>query len=336
MTNFGFDWELFNGKLALSSDYYIKNTKNILLAYNVARETGIANSPSQNIGKVKNSGIEFAISHRNKIGDLLYSVGLNYSYNKNKITELGTSQDMIYNISDLIRGIHRVGEPIGSYYGYRSNHKLYSQEEIENKQYYEAFGRKPNAGDLKYLPNRENVEFGSSITGDDRVVLGSNEPTSTYGFNVNLEYKGFDLNLMGQGTAGAKIAIQMGGMPFSVSQSPRVMHRDRWTAENQNVNAKFPRLYGGHSLDNYNWANFSDLYVFNANYLRLKTITLGYSLPKTFIKNINQIRVYVTSENLLTFKSSDLPKDYDPEESAGWGSYGYGNRSFAFGINVTF
>ena len=118
LTDFGVDIDLFDNKLSIVADYYIKNTSDILLGYNVPVETGIWSAPSQNIGKVKNTGFEMALTYRGNVGDLKYTVTGNIATNKNKVVDLAGSDDIISNGGDKIRFILREGEPIGSFYGY--------------------------------------------------------------------------------------------------------------------------------------------------------------------------------------------------------------------------
>lgn len=120
LTDFGVDIDLFDNKLSIVADYYIKNTSDILLGYNVPVETGIWSAPSQNIGKVKNTGFEMALTYRGNVGDLKYTVTGNIATNKNKVVDLAGSDDIISNGGDKIRFILREGEPIGSFYGYKT------------------------------------------------------------------------------------------------------------------------------------------------------------------------------------------------------------------------
>lgn len=121
LTDFGVDIDLFDNKLSIVADYYIKNTSDILLGYNVPVETGIWSAPSQNIGKVKNTGFEMALTYRGNVGDLKYTVTGNIATNKNKVVDLAGSDDIISNGGDKIRFILREGEPIGSFYGYKTD-----------------------------------------------------------------------------------------------------------------------------------------------------------------------------------------------------------------------
>lgn len=332
ITDFGVDFDIFNGKLNLIADYYIKNTEDILLAYNVAPETGIMDSPSQNLGKVQNKGIELALNHRSKIGQVTYAVGFNMAYNWNKVKDLGESDPMITNGGDKIRYIKKVGKPIGTYYGYKTN-GLYTQEEIDAGKYI-VYGRKPNAGDIKYV-DRDHSE---DISAEDRTYLGKDVPDMTYGINLNIQYKGFELSAFGQGVTGTSVAFESEQVhAFFLNATPRKFHLKRWTPENPNRHAPVPRIYDG-SQDDYNRKEFSDYQVFNADYFRLKNLTLGYTFPKSMVEKcgLSVLKVFVTAENVCTIRGDKKMKDFDPEAASGRGLGALGTRSVALGINLSF
>lgn len=336
MTNFGVDATFFAGKLGLVADYYIKETNDILLAYNTPYEIGLSRNPSQNIGTVKNNGFELTLTHDHHIGELKYQVAANIATNHNNITDLGGSDNMISNGGDKIRYINQVGGAIGSYYGYVTN-GLYSQSEIDAGEFY-TFGRKPNAGDIKYVPQREGVAFGQEITGDDRTIIGSDVPTFTYGFNLNLDYKNFFLSVFGQGVHGTVVGFESEQVwALFLNAAPREYHLGRWTTENPDPNAAYPRIYGGSSLDNYN-QNFSDFQLFSADYFRFKSISIGYSLPKPFAERIKLggAKLFLTGENLFTIRMDKKMKDFDPESSTGRGLGALGVKSLALGLNINF
>lgn len=336
LTNFGVDADFWNGKLSVVADYYIKETSNILLQYNVPYETGITAAPSQNIGKVRNSGFEFAISHQNSIADFNYAIAFNIATNRNRIKDLSGSDNMIQYGGDKIRYILKEGQSIGSYYGYQTD-GLYTQEEIDAGHYY-VLGRTPNAGDIKYVPQRENVEWGDAITGEDRTILGKDVPDFTYGLNINLNWKNFELGLFGQGVSGTKVAFESEQVwAFFTQAAPRDYHLKRWNENNANPRAAYPRIYGGTENDTYN-QYFSNYQLFNADYFRLKTIYLGYQVPKTFTNRlgINNLKLFLTGENLLTIRGDKKMKDFDPEALTGRGYGTVSNKSIAFGLNVSF
>lgn len=350
LTDIGIDMDLFDNKLSITADYYIKNTSDILLGYNVPRETGIWTTPKMNLASVRNTGFEMSLTHRNTIGDFSYSVSANISTNKNEITDLATSDNMIQNGGDLIRYILKEGESIGSFYGLKTD-GLYTQEEIDRGEFY-LYGRKPKAGDIKYVPQserkfynqltQEQIERGdvgeASINDSDRTIIGCDVPSFTYGLNVNLQYKNFELSLFGQGVGGTKVAFESEQVfAFMLNSNPRKYHLKRWSEENPDPNAVVPRLYGGTSNDEYN-KHFSEYQLFDADYFRLKTITLGYMLPKKLVNNwgLQALKFFVTGENLLTLRADHDMKDFDPEAASSRGVGAFGTKSIALGVNVSF
>jgi TonB-linked SusC/RagA family outer membrane protein len=336
MTDVGLDAEILNGKIALSADYYVKTTSDILLGYNVPVEVGTFTRPSQNIGKVENRGLELALTYKNTIGNWNYSISGNIASNQNKVLDLATSDNLIQGGGDKVNYIFKVGESIGSYYGYKTD-GLYSQAEIDAGQYY-VFGRIPKAGDIKYLPQRSGVNYKDAMTGEDRRIIGSDVPKFTYGLNFRIQYKNIELFVLGQGISGAVVAFETDAIEtFGEGiTNPRRFHLERWTTENPNPQAIFPRIYGGNSLDDYN-KRFSEYSLFNADYFRFKTISVGYRVPESIIKklNINTLRFFVTMENMFTLRGDQKMKDFDPENAQGR-TLGLGTKTVALGVNLSF
>lgn len=353
MTDIGLDLDIFKGLFSLSADYYIKKTNDILLAYNVPVETGISSAPSQNLGKVKNTGFELTLNHRNKIGDVTYSIGANLSTNKNEVVELGSSGDTYQRSSYVIDYILREGEAVGSYFGYKTD-GLYTQKEIDEGRFYLMGGTKPNAGDIKFVPQREGIKYykdltadqkakgqyeDASLNADDRTIIGKDVPSFTYGANLSVQYKGIELSMMGQGVAGTSVAFDVYGVhPFYHGQdNPRKFHLGRWTESNPDPHAVYPRIYNASSPHTVYNRTFSDYQLFDADYFRFKTITLGYSLPKRIVTHwgLQGLKFYLTGENLFTIRADKKMKDFDPEAASGV-IYNLGTKSVAFGVNLSF
>jgi len=338
MSDIGVDIDLWNGKLSITADYYIKNTRDILLGYNVPWETGITNPPSQNIAKVRNKGSEFMLSHRNAIGKISYTIGGNIFINNNRIINLATSNDII---SDMPHGVGkyilRKGESIGAFYGFRSD-GLYTQSDIDNGHYYKYGNVIPNAGDIKFIPQRK-IKYGEAITNDDRTIIGNDVPNITYGLNMSVMYHNFELSAFGQGVQGTHVAFEVYQLhPFFHGQdNPRRFHMLRWSESNPNPSAIYPRIYDASDPHTaYNRA-FSSYSLFDSDYLRLKTITLGYLVPQSVLSklNISSMKLFLTGENLLTFRADKKMKDFDPE-TAGSVVSALGAKSMALGINISF
>lgn len=340
LMNFGVDFSLWNGLLSGTAEYYLKNTSDILLAYNVPFEVGISQSPSQNVAKVRNRGFELALSHRNQIKKFSYNIGANFSINSNKIVDLASSNNIINNLSGghgVAKYILKEGESIGSFYGFKSD-GLYTQEEIDAGRYYKYGGIIPNAGDTKFVPQRD-IAWKEEITDDDRTIIGCEVPKFTYGINLSMNYANFELSAFGQGVSGADVAFEVYQVhPFFHGQdNPRKYHLGRWTTSNPNPHANYPRIYTANNPHTaYNRA-FNEYQVFDADYFRLKTLTLGYNIPKSLINQlgITSLKFYITGENLLTLRADKKMKDFDPE-TAGSTIQALGTKSLAFGVNLSF
>jgi hypothetical protein len=144
--------------------------------------------------------------------------------------------------------------------------------------------------------------------------------------------------VLGQGVSGAKVAFESEQVwAFFLNSNPREFHLGRWTESNPNPHAAYPRIYGGTSYDTYN-QNFSDYQLFDADYFRFKTITLGYRLPRQLTARLgmSSLRFFLTGENLITIRADHKMKDFDPESLSGRSVYAFGEKSVAFGINVEF
>lgn len=338
MSDIGIDIDLWNGKLGITTDYYIKNTSDILLGYNVPRETGITTPPSQNIAKVRNKGFEFTLTHQNNIGKVNYTIGGNISFNKNSIIDLATSNDIINNMPNGVgKYILREGESIGAFYGFQTD-GLYTQPDIDKGNYYKYGNVTPNPGDIKFVPQRD-IEYGSAITNDDRTIIGNDVPKITYGLNISVMYQNFELSVFGQGVHGTDVGFEVYQLhPFFHGQdNPRRFHMQRWSESNPNPSAIYPRIYDASDPHTaYNRA-FSSYSLFDSDYFRLKTITLGYFVPRNVLSslNINSMKFFVTGENLLTFRADKKMKDFDPE-TAGSVISALGTKSMALGVNISF
>ena len=336
ITDIGVDFDIFAGKLSLIADYYIKNTNDILLGYNVPLEVGIniENKPSQNVGKVQNKGLELALNHRQSIGKFTYSVGLNFSKNWNKVKDLGAADPMYGgDKGDDKTVILTKGQPIGTIYGYKTD-GLLTQEDIDNGNYI-TDGIAPKAGDIKYV----DVHKDGTLNGDDRTFIGCDVPDITYGVNINLQYKGIELSVFGQGVHGADVRFDNEqAWAFFDNANPREYHMKRWTVNNPNPRADYPRIYPRSSSHSKYNQYTSDYWVFNANYFRIKNITLGYSFPKAMMEKcrFNSLKVYITAENLFTIRGDKRMEDFDPEAPTGRGLGALGARSVALGVNLSF
>jgi len=154
-----------------------------------------------------------------------------------------------------------------------------------------------------------------------------------------MQYKGFDLSVFGQGVSGTKVRFyQEQAWAFSDYASPREYHLKRWTVENPNPNAAYPRIYprtSAHSTFN---NKFSDFWLFDADYFRIKNITLGYTFQKNVVQSlgVEALKLYVAAENPFTIRADHRMEDFDPETASGRGGNTRGTASLSFGVNLTF
>lgn len=320
MTDIGFDATILSGKLDLTFDYYIKNTKDILLRLPIPYSVGLS-APVQNAAEVRNKGWELAVNYRDKIGDdFNYSVGFNISDVRNEVIDLKGTDQLTSDNNNVVTGLV-VGKPINAFYGYQVLGMYKTEEELKK---YPTFSNNVALGDLIY---QKNVDGAYGF--DDMVYLGSNIPRYTYGINLGASYKNFDFSAFFQGVGKNSInTVVMERAPVNTDDNFKEIHLDNWTPENPD--ASFPRLSTG-------WQNYqsSSFWVKSGAYLRVKNIQLGYSLPKSLISNsfISRCRFYVSGANLLTF--TGLADDIDPE-APNESRYYPQVKTYTFGVNIEF
>ncbi|MCD8031436.1 MAG: TonB-dependent receptor [Bacteroides sp.] len=336
--DFGIDARFLNNSLSFSFDYFKKKTNGMLMDQPIPSYVGLS-APMANVGDMENWGLEFEAGWRQQIGEFGYSIAANASFLRNKLVRLGNaSGEAIYEtagasgVGSFIKGQN--GEVWPFFYGYKTDGIFQNQAEIDA--YVNDKGEKlqPNAqpGDVRFVDYDKN----GTIDDDDKTKIGKGMPDWTFGFTIGADWKGFDLNLFFQGTAGNDI------FDFSQRADIPAMNRpswilDRWVGEG--TSNKIPRVT---RVDlNSNWRS-SDLYIKSGNYLRLKSAQLGYTLPKMWVNkaSIQNLRIYVAAENLFTFTKYD---GFDPEVASGdynrigvdRGVYPQ-SRTISIGANITF
>lgn len=340
MTNVGIDFMAFNNRLSLTADYYVKNTKDILLTVPIPISSGGANDPIRNAGKIRNNGFEFNLGWMDQPNpDISYGINLIGSFNKNKVIAMGSESGSIKGGStnqNITTSETKAGYPIGGYWLISTAGYFNSQEEVDA---YAKDGKKiqPAAepGDIKFVDaNNDGV-----INDDDRVFQGSPFPDFTFALNGNMRYKNFDLSIGLQGVLVNKIYNATRQTLEDVTKGSNFLASclDYWTPENKN--ASHPRLTWDDP--NRNTRAESDRYLENGSYLRLRSVQLGYTFPQTWFKGaIQHARVYINAENLFTITSYS---GYSPDVNADNANYrGFDNfiyptnRTFMLGLNVTF
>jgi len=334
----GIDFNLF-GKVDIVADYYDKTTDGILMTINTPVNFALSDF-YDNVGKVRNNGFELAATYNDRIGEVGFSIGGNFTINKNEILSLGESGDTyIYDTNGACYGIMREGEALNSFFGYKTDGFFNSEAEIAAAYpngWTQLSGKDPQVGDVKYV----DVNGDGKLDADDRTVLGSWDPKVTYGFNLSADWKGLDIMMAFQGTAKVNGYITREGIGYmgGDASKPSTIWLDHWTESNHN--AKTPRLITGME----GWSmptTTSDFWMQNSSYLRLKTLQIGYTLPRfgwSQKLGISHMRIYYTGENLLTF--TGMMDGYDPEAPVTAdnmkGNYYPQTKINSIGVSVTF
>lgn len=332
--DFGLDFGFFNNALTFTADYYKKKTNGMLMEMNIPFYVGEA-KPIGNVGKMENSGIELEAAYKFRISDWNFRISANASYLKNKLIEYGNESgwenlDSFQGTGDISRAEN--GKPFPFFYGYKTAGIFQNTDEVKAYKNDKGELLQPTAvpGDVRFV----DVDGNGIIDANDRTDIGKGMPDWTFGFNLGVSWKNFDLNMMWQGTAGNDIYDATRRTDIATSNLPSWM-LNRWTGEG--TSNRIPRFVQG---DNVNWQS-SDLYVYDGSYLRLKNIQLGYTLPAALTQKvfISSLRFYVAAENLFTFTKYH---GFDPEISSGGTSLGidYGvypqARVWTIGASLSF
>lgn len=321
----GIDAGFLNDRLGLTIDYYNKRTTGILVPVPVPLSTGINNPTIKNAATVTNKGIDMQITYAGNTGiGLDYNVSVVAGYNKNNVESLGEGQPIYANSDQQVGFMNRTeaGKPIGYYYGYKTDGILFTQTDADT--YNEKYGTTSAAGDLKFL----DINGDGKITDADRTNLGNAMPAWTYGLNLYFSYKGFDLQVAGSGVYGCELInytraywLEGGVRPFNGSTT--LLTRWRYDGDTE---AKLP---GVAKTDPNKNTRFSNRYVEDASYTRIKTLTLGYTFNNKMFGNMFQsLRIYTTVENALLITKYT---GYDPE--AGFDTNTPGSSTIGRGLD---
>lgn len=338
MTNLGIDASLLRNRLSLTFDWFIKNNKDALVKPTYPSTIGSTSSsvlPYANMGKVQSKGWEFAASWKDNIGQVSYGLNFMLSGVTNTVKSLGTMAPVIGD------NIFRVGDPVNAYYGYKTNGLA---QVSDFGSYNTSTGKYINPsfpinssysaiiqpGDIKY----RDLNGNGIITADsDRTVIGNPYPKFTYSLRGSIAWKNLDASFFLQGVAKVDGYLDGEAVHAFINDYsiPQKTHLDRWTPTH--TNASYPRLYYAESHNSL----FSDYWIQNAAYLRIKNIQLGYTLRLKLSKStvIEKMRFYISGENLFTITKYFYA--YDPEVRAiTTSSYPYPQvKTYAVGVNVT-
>jgi TonB-linked SusC/RagA family outer membrane protein len=335
IADLGLDFSLSRGVFTGTLDYFYKYTSDILSSVEVSSIMGMSVGQS-NVGAVSNKGIEVNLTYNGHIGkDFRYTISPNFTWIKNAVEKLSNGA------TEEINNNRIVGEPIGIIYGYKTDGLFVDQAEIDAapEQLVSKSNIKP--GYIKYMDisGPDGVPDGKVDAQYDRTVLGSTTPKFYYGMNITANYKGFDFSVLLQGLGGYKrlIGSYMAYAFYNGGQIQRWQAEKCWTTQNPNKWAEYPRI----ETLNMNNTNLqtSDYWIRDASFLRLKTLQIGYSIPKNIVKKIGiqSMRIYLCGQNLLSINS--FYKGWDPENEIGTGdspSYYPINSIYSFGINIRF
>lgn len=333
--NIGIDATLLDQRVDVSVDAYLKNTDRMLVPMVVPVSTGYSDIyvPSINAGSMENKGIELTVNTQNLTGELKWNTSFNVSYNQNKVISINDTIPMSsgsiglnYNLALI-----KAGLPINEFYGFVTDGIFQTQEEVDSHAS-QVTGNDPynrtSAGDIRFKDlNNDGV-----INDKDRTYLGNPNPSFIFAMNNNFSYKGFDLSIFLQGISGNKVfnANRLWNEAMAVAQNQTVATLNRWTGEG--TSNSMPRAMFNDPNKN---TRQSDRYIENGSYLRIKNITLGYTLPKSLMKKIQltSARFYLSGQNIFTFTKYN---GFDPEV----GTNGIDNnvypvtRTFTLGVNL--
>jgi len=336
----GADLNLFNNKVNVVADYFIDTRADLLIpgipisGINGTAAPG-AGSPTINAGTVKNSGFELAVDYKNKVSDNFnWSVGYNVTFLKNEVLEVNNGTGFLeggsFGVGQLAPSRMQVGQPLGYFYGYKTDGIFQTQAEVDAHPSQLALGANAAPGDIRYV----DINGDGLITNKDRTYIGDPIPQATMGFNLQLNYKSLDFSAYTFASVGNDMVRNYERTLSDVNRLDYVL--DRWTGEG--TSNSVPRVTTAATSNNV----FSDYFVEDASYLRLQTIQLGYTLNSKYSEkaNITKLRLYATVNNLYTFTKY---KGFDPGASNGapiGGGIDYGfypiPKTYIIGLNINF
>ncbi|GAA5220276.1 TonB-dependent receptor [Membranihabitans marinus] len=343
MLDFGVEIGLFDNRWLATVNYFDKKTEDMLIAPPTIGSIGRASIPDQNIGSLKNSGIEIELTYRDEIGELGLTLSGNASLIKNEVLDLGGREflgSQFYGRPNQEIARTYVGTPIGTFYGWKADGLYQNQTEIDTDPALANDERRDQEliqpGDVRFL----DLNGDGQIDAEDRTILGDPFPDVTFGLNTSLDYKGFDLNVYILGVAGVEIfnADRMQGLDPTYSFNMYAETLNRWTGEN--TSNSIPRMTTKRNNVNH---RTSDLFIEKGDFLRLKNLTLGYSLPNAITSKIGMAswRFYISGQNVITltgYSGMDPELGYvdgNLQANVDYAQYPQA-RTFIFGTSIKF
>jgi len=344
--NIGVDIGFLNNRISFTADYYKSVTSDLLFNVPLPQYSGYG-TQIKNIGKIENKGFEFMLGSKNIVGAFQWNTDFNISFNRNKVLELPNGNDIIYaNAPGHMVGIAnsaqilRVGQPIGSFYGWMYEGVYQTgatftpgagfEQTAGGEQFKDIRGKKDASG--KPLNEPDGI-----LNNDDRTIIGNPNPDFIWGVNNDFSFKNFDLNVFIQGSQGNDMLSYtlleletLSGINNTTTEAFK-----RWTPANTNTSV--PKLFTGRPQ------RVSSRWIFDGSYARIKNISLGYNLPKEVVSRLKmqRLRIYVSAQNIATFTDY---RGYDPEVNyrnsnlnAGVDYASYPNaKSYTVGLNIGF
>ncbi len=304
--NLGLDISILKNRIMFTADAYKSNTDGLLLNVNIPAVAGFTNT-LENVGEVQNNGLELSIATVNTVGEFKWNSSINYSMNRNKVLALGGSAGDFID-ADVQRTV--VGRPMGLFYVRVTDGIFNNMEEINS---HASQDNNPFPGYRRF----KDVNEDGVINNDDRDFVGDPNPDFTFGFTNNFSYKGFQLNVIINGSYGNDIFYKYAtgaNMNGNLNQDAVVL--GRWRSPEDPGTGNIPSaLFGFTTLSDIN----SDFYIHDGSFLRIANITLGYQFPPAVLSNLGlqSLRIYVSGQNLFTF--TKYP-GYDPEIASGGGN----------------
>ncbi len=335
-TDIGIDLGLYNNRVNVTLDYYVSNTKDLLLQVPIPQVTGFSNA-LQNIGKVQNRGYEIELLTKNLVGKVKWTTAFNISHNKNEVKELGPDGSAIMGYSGGFPiTITRIGDAIGSYYLFETDGLFKDAADVEANKAMAYLSKNPQPGDLKY----KDQDGSKDITAEDKTIVGHNAPDFFWGFTNTFSYHGFDLAIFMDGQWGNKL-INLGKKETTQSRgNVRDYWRERWRSVENPGNGKVPR-----AVTTENLTTPSDWWLEDAAFWRVRTINLGYNLPGKVVSklmNISSLKIYGGIDNIFMhdhFNHMSQTAAYNNSSLTPGVDYDSGYplaRTYKLGINVKF
>ncbi|HBX21838.1 MAG TPA: SusC/RagA family TonB-linked outer membrane protein [Porphyromonadaceae bacterium] len=324
--NVGAEISLFKS-LKIEGDYFHENREGIFMQRGgLAGLVGLTTMPYVNIGKMKNQGFDGTLSFNREVGTVSLTGLANFTYTKNTMID---NDEPNWNYTYR----NRIGKPYQQPFGLVALGLFESQEEIDNSPT-QSFGV-VRVGDIKYL----DVNGDGVVDPSDEIAIGYPDvPQINYGFGMTAQWRGFDCSVFFQGIGRTSLFVGGGSIyGFSSGSLSRAsINKDvyihRWTEDNPDPSAKYPRL---DTQSNQNNNRQSTYRMHDASFLRLKNAEVGYTLPRNLIEKfyVSDLRVYLSGVNLLTFSPFKL---WDPERGGGEGAAYPPNKMFTMGLNIYF